>query len=380
MPAAAATPGARETTEIRIFQIHGALYHKNEMQHERDCRHYPTEEQLAETERKEEEAQPGSWYYRKRARREAMEKRRRELQEGNGGYDPGADVDDDTLKTEYAAAMSEVEPETVRIRFDAIGECTLACAQQLPDPRRWSDCPARGGDGAEKTCTGLRDLLKKFHNDRTVTGVDMTRGENRVFTQRQLIDKILAEKDCSKGGKMGGMVVIRHGKETATDLFHKRAFSFCFQKQRLSAERDLGEWTRTQAAMVMADEEDPDASGLAKLRSMSEKDESTVARLSFGPGGETLDIDQFRRVPHLRKRYVRTYLLCTCFGTQVAAQGEETARHGGSSLYILQMPPVVESLVAAAGGREARAAQRPQPGRDGRFGRPQALWEQLFWL
>ena len=195
------------------------------------------------------------------------------------------------LKVDYAAALSAVDPERLVITYDRVHECQLLHGRSPPDPSRWN-AGTRGShrqakhDAWSKYKT-VREYLEKEHAEDAVLGIT-----EKSFTQKQLVDKIMASGYNSEpGNEWGGFICITGGKETRNDDgILPGSFGFCHQRVGLG-EEDIGAFTKYQAKLLNPDA-DP-AAVLKGLKALAEQPR-TVVKTSFSEEGEVLSLDFFR--------------------------------------------------------------------------------------
>jgi len=213
---------------------------------------------------------------------------------GRGVGDGGGAVRDDQheLKVRYAEWMTAVDPDHLVVTWDRVSECRLAHHGTPPDPARWN----RGVSGGTKRLAkhdawhkygSIREYLEAEHGYDSCLGI-----REKSFTQRQLVDRILASPYDSEGGEFSGFCVIVGGRE-ADDLddgVHPDAFGFCHQRSVVT-EDDVGEFTKLQVRLTHPGNPAAAAKALAELTSKKR----TVVRRSFPEqGGELVTLDYLR--------------------------------------------------------------------------------------
>lgn len=315
--------------EIKIYNHHGSIWHsKFDFNHAAGCVNQPSEERLADMERLENEAGDGSFYSKKRKRLERRRWFRDWLREGqrdeledsepvagpSGGdeqvteweeeddeLDPAKDfddLDDDVLKRDLAAALSEVAPDLVVFSYETTDDCTLFCSRTVPNAARWNPYldPSEESRIASRF-SSVRSLLQELYPQDVVLGPN--EGEEPMYTtQADFIDRIMNAGNCADGSPMGGFISLRFGKEEAHDLDHEQQFGFCTQKTTLDAASQLGGWTRHQASMGEGVSYED---GLKTLQQLVNK-ETTLLSNGFSAASETLDLDYFRYDRSLQNR------------------------------------------------------------------------------
>jgi hypothetical protein len=218
---------------------------------------------------------------------------------------PRDDPEDlESAKKAYAAALSAVAPDQLRITFDVIHECQFFCiAPRLPERSVWRSSMASQQEPAESEGC-VRSMLQRRYGQDACLG-----SSHKAFTdQRHLVDTLLAGGFNSAGNSLGGFVTIRGGVETKKNdgVLDRSMFGFCFQRTRIDASL-LGPWTDLQAELQTTEavsrrhaganlETRSQLASEAKtklLRDISSRVQ-TVSCNSFRESTETLGLDYFR--------------------------------------------------------------------------------------
>ena len=200
--------------------------------------------------------------------------------------------DQDDLKSEYAQALTSVDPDRLVIEYQTLHECELLHGTGPPDPRQWH----RGILGGGKTRKPKHDAWNKYKTVREYLlrehPVDSCLGTlEKRFTQKKLVKKILDSGFNSEHGEYGGFIAIQGGVETRTDDgVLPRAFGFCHQRSQVRP-HEVGNFTRLQAKKYCGGNESLARAELDKLA----VNQRTHVRTSFSPDKmEVLSLDYFR--------------------------------------------------------------------------------------
>ena len=298
---------------LRFFNFHGLLFHRNgeclddcPKRLRREAREAAAEEVVAE----EDEEGKG-----KRCRGAAAEgdaKRQRSVHPAVAGL---ADKDDeDQLKKEYVAALSEVDDRLV-LTYEWIHECDFLHRATPPDPSQWNHLTSGGkkrtaAADAWSRYSSVRDYLEAEHPEDSVLGL-----RQKSFTQRQLLDKIRKTGYTSQpGNSWGGFVCLTGGRETEReDGVLRGSFGFCHQRSK-NTMAQVGQFTKFQARLQNGGSRKAGREDLERLL----KTPRTVAKTSFPEeGGEVISLDYLRfllderKLDHFRIRHLIWYRVST---------------------------------------------------------------------
>jgi len=152
-------------------------------------------------------------------------------------------------------------------------------------------CPSNLGSGAPVRLkeggipySSMRQLLHSVHGDRVLRTC-----KKKCFTQKELVAKILKEKDNKDGGRFGGFLFLKKGSEQRGQG-HEDSVGYCFQRCKTRPE-DLGLFTRFQIWKSVHGDESAYNKKIAEICSK----EQTVLRSSFEHAdGECISLDYFR--------------------------------------------------------------------------------------
>jgi hypothetical protein len=244
-------PLGEKGRRLAFFNYHSNFFHGRRNRHEKSCRLWSSEQDRGPPD-------PREW----------------------------TTLSDDALKKDLAEAMSAVEPELMRITYDALWECSADHGFADFDPSATLEgClegkvePTMGPDGVYKT-PNMRELLMQKHGTDVVLGA----GTKWRWSQKELVAEILARKDEEEG--WGGFVTIRGGVETVRGGVPDGMMGFCLQRCPVK-EPDIGDFTRFQMEETFGE-----AVAAKKLRKMSEEPQ-TLSRQSFH-SVETIGLGYFR--------------------------------------------------------------------------------------